>query len=333
MSTLLLGFVIYRWMSQPLARLADFALRVSRGERIDAPDLGRNEIGDVCRAVESMREALEGKEYSERYVQTLTHELKSPLAAIRGAVDARRRRAARAARAFTPTSAAKPPRLQDLVDRMLQLTDLEKRRSLKASNRSAVCQLLEEIVRDFEVECLNRGSYAQARNATPTRQFRASASPCCARRCRRPGAKRHRLLPLTGRQAANPNARPTTLSDRHQPSSTTAREYPDYAQDRVFERFYLLPHDQQRQKEHRPGPKLRQGSRRTPRRHRNSSPATTAPPAQMSTIRLHTRDSSPPARHYSILGHQTVIPAEAVAFNKKYFRRICADRDKQSQPL
>ena len=31
-----------------------------------------------------MRTQLEGKAYVERYVQTLTHELKSPLAAIRG---------------------------------------------------------------------------------------------------------------------------------------------------------------------------------------------------------------------------------------------------------
>ncbi len=87
LSTLVLGFIIYRRMSRPLDRLADFANRVSRGERIDPPDLGQNEIGDVCRAVQSMREALEGKEYTERYVQTLTHELKSPLSAIRGAVE------------------------------------------------------------------------------------------------------------------------------------------------------------------------------------------------------------------------------------------------------
>jgi two-component system sensor histidine kinase CreC len=32
-----------------------------------------------------MRTQLEGKAYVERYVHTLTHELKSPLAAIRGA--------------------------------------------------------------------------------------------------------------------------------------------------------------------------------------------------------------------------------------------------------
>lgn len=34
-----------------------------------------------------MKEALEGKRYVEQYVQNLTHEIKSPLSAIRGAAD------------------------------------------------------------------------------------------------------------------------------------------------------------------------------------------------------------------------------------------------------
>ena len=34
-----------------------------------------------------MRTELEGKAYVEQYVHTLTHELKSPLAAIRGAAE------------------------------------------------------------------------------------------------------------------------------------------------------------------------------------------------------------------------------------------------------
>ncbi len=34
-----------------------------------------------------MRRKLEGKAYVEQYVQSLTHEMKSPLAAIRGAAE------------------------------------------------------------------------------------------------------------------------------------------------------------------------------------------------------------------------------------------------------
>ncbi len=34
-----------------------------------------------------MRDALEGKQYVEQYVQTLTHEIKAPLSSIRGAAE------------------------------------------------------------------------------------------------------------------------------------------------------------------------------------------------------------------------------------------------------
>ena len=39
------------------------------------------------RTIEDMRDALEGSKYVENYVQTLTHEIKSPVSAIRGAAE------------------------------------------------------------------------------------------------------------------------------------------------------------------------------------------------------------------------------------------------------
>ena len=44
-------------------------------------------LARLAQALESMRLKLEGKNYIEQYVYALTHELKSPLAAIRGAVN------------------------------------------------------------------------------------------------------------------------------------------------------------------------------------------------------------------------------------------------------
>ena len=51
------------------------------------PPRGGDELGQLAGALETMREQLEGKAYVERYVQTLTHELKSPLTAIRAAAE------------------------------------------------------------------------------------------------------------------------------------------------------------------------------------------------------------------------------------------------------
>ena len=57
------------------------------GKRTPFPKLDRSEIGDMGEAFRKMQEALEGKKYVEQYIQKLTHEIKSPLSAIRGAAE------------------------------------------------------------------------------------------------------------------------------------------------------------------------------------------------------------------------------------------------------
>ena len=73
-----------------------------------------------------MRERLEGKQYVERYVQNLAHEMKSPLSAIVGAAeilegspaDGDRRR-------FAASVSEQARRLQGIIERMLMLARVE----------------------------------------------------------------------------------------------------------------------------------------------------------------------------------------------------------------
>ncbi|MCP4389015.1 MAG: two-component system sensor histidine kinase CreC [Gammaproteobacteria bacterium] len=236
-STLLLGFVIYRWMSQPLDRLANFADRVSRGERIEPPDLGRNEIGDVCRAVQSMREALEGKEYTERYVQTLTHELKSPLSAIRGAVELLDEEVPPEQRQqFYKNIRAEALRMQDLVERMLQLASLEKRRRLEEVEDIDLGELLEQVRQDYQVECLSRNL-----------EIRFTRSDTVMVR-----GERFLLRQAVSNLVQNavdfsPNGGEIGIDCRVVDSFIEVdvidqgEGIPDYAWNRIFERFYSLP--------------------------------------------------------------------------------------------
>ncbi|MFU2220955.1 histidine kinase dimerization/phospho-acceptor domain-containing protein, partial [Proteus mirabilis] len=60
---------------------------VTDNKPVPLPDLGSSELRKLAQALESMRVKLEGKNYIEQYVYALTHELKSPLAAIRGAAE------------------------------------------------------------------------------------------------------------------------------------------------------------------------------------------------------------------------------------------------------
>jgi len=81
----LIGLAVTFWFTRSLDKLGKYAKAVSAGERAVLPDLGRNEMGELGNALDTMRKQLDGKQYVEQYVQTLTHEMKSPLAAIRGA--------------------------------------------------------------------------------------------------------------------------------------------------------------------------------------------------------------------------------------------------------
>jgi len=129
---LLVVFVLYRWVSQPLQKLTDYVQAVKNGQRVTLPQLGKNEIGLMGSALEEMRVALDGKAYVEHYVQTLTHEIKSPLAAIQGAVELLQEdMASNDRQRFLANIRQESGRAQQLVERMLQLVELENRMTLQ----------------------------------------------------------------------------------------------------------------------------------------------------------------------------------------------------------
>ncbi|MBU2178922.1 MAG: two-component system sensor histidine kinase CreC, partial [Gammaproteobacteria bacterium] len=69
-----------------LNRLEHYANQLSAGERVGPPKFRLFfEFANLAAALDKMRQTLAGRAYAERYVQTLTHELKSPLTAIQAA--------------------------------------------------------------------------------------------------------------------------------------------------------------------------------------------------------------------------------------------------------
>jgi two-component system sensor histidine kinase CreC len=129
---LLIGALLSWWLSAALRKLTRYAQAVSAGARAELPSLRGGELGQLAEAVERMRTELEGKAYVERYVHTLTHELKSPLAAIRGAAElldgempgAQRQR-------FVANIEQESARMQQLIERLLHLAQVEQRQGLE----------------------------------------------------------------------------------------------------------------------------------------------------------------------------------------------------------
>lgn len=142
---LLFGALLSWWLSKSLRRLTDYAQAVSEGRRAELPKYRGGELAQLSVAVEHMRTQLEGKAYVERYVHTLTHELKSPLAAIRGAAellegdmpaDQRRR--------FVGNIGSESARMQQLIERLLNLAMVEQRQGLEEHALVSLSDLIED---------------------------------------------------------------------------------------------------------------------------------------------------------------------------------------------
>jgi two-component system sensor histidine kinase CreC len=147
----LIGFFTYRALTQPLARIQQYATDISQGVKTIKPNIGNNEIGDVEEALEEMRRSLDGKQYIEGYIQSLTHELKAPLAGIQGAAELLQEDLPTEKRAlFLDNIHDQTARLHDLIERLLVLAKLENAETLTRVGKVDINALLNDVTRAYQ---------------------------------------------------------------------------------------------------------------------------------------------------------------------------------------
>lgn len=144
---LLFGALLSWWLSAALRRMTAYALAVSEGRRAELPHYRGGEMEQLATAVEHMRTQLEGKAYVERYVHTLTHELKSPLAAIRGAAELLQSEMPLEQRQrFVGNVDSESARMQQLIERLLNLAQVEQRQGLEERVSVPLAPLYKELL-------------------------------------------------------------------------------------------------------------------------------------------------------------------------------------------
>lgn len=149
-AALLVGIGLSLWLTGAIGRLRTYARKVSEGRKATLPVLS-GELAELGRALETMREKLEGRQYVERYVHTLTHEMKSPLAAIHGAAELLLEEMPETdRRRFLGHIREQEERLQNLVERMLGLATLEQRQGLDHPARLGLKVLVERAIASKE---------------------------------------------------------------------------------------------------------------------------------------------------------------------------------------
>lgn len=236
-SALLIGVLAAWWLSRQLLALRRYADAVTRGERAALPNAA-GEFADLGRALETMRLQLEGKQYVERYVHALTHELKSPLAAIRGAAELLEGPLPEADRArFVAHIDAQSRRMAGMVDRMLELAALEHRQRIDAPQLINAAELAQEALDDAAPRARACGVELQLQLAPALPGL--SGDPFLLRQ----------LLGNLLDNAIDFSPRQGVVELRIGCDATRIRievadrgpGLPDYALERAFERFYSLP--------------------------------------------------------------------------------------------
>lgn len=239
---LFVGAVLF-WYLQPLRRLTAYVQAIKRGERPAMPNLRASaDVNTLANALEDMREELEGRDYAATYVQTLTHELKSPLAAIQatsellaeGQMDEPQRQR------FADNLRHECGRAEHLLRQLVRLAEVERLKTLPSKVEVDLGQLARQV-------CAELSAAAAARQVrceldTPGEPCRVNGDAVLMK---------HALINLLENaidfSPAGGEVRMllSTLDGHHQLRILDQGPgIPDYALPRLFERFYSLKHPQ-----------------------------------------------------------------------------------------
>ncbi len=149
-SAIAIGMIVAGWwiatrLTHSLERLTAYARSVPGDRRAVPPQSRAKEIAELGQAFEEMRDALEGRQHVERYTQTLAHEVKAPLAAIRGAAELLdENMPPEQRRKFLGNIRTESARIQRIIERLLELSSLEARKALRQTVTLSSGQLAAE---------------------------------------------------------------------------------------------------------------------------------------------------------------------------------------------
>jgi two-component system sensor histidine kinase CreC len=232
----LLSLILSYLLTRPIDRLARYADGIRLGKNPPFPKLGRTEVADLGQALRRMQETLEGRQYAEEYVQNLTHELKSPLSAIRGAAELLQEGMPAAQRErFIANIRNEAERIARIVDRMLELARLENRRERPEMEIVELDAVARTVVESHEP--LLAGKDLRIEVAMPDR-LTVEGNPFLL----------HQAFENLVRNAIEfspegGTVRVSAAEERDQVTVSVTDEgsgIPEYALDRIFDRFYSL---------------------------------------------------------------------------------------------
>lgn len=159
------------YLTRPIGRLRRTAQRLAAGDLTarTGAKLGRltDEIGGLARDFDAMAERIESLVTAQRRLfGDISHELRSPLARLRVALELARRKAGDEARPYLERIERDAERLDELVGQLLALSRLESEATLAESKTLDVAALTQEVAADADFEARAAGRAVVCRIAS-----------------------------------------------------------------------------------------------------------------------------------------------------------------------
>ncbi len=235
--------VVFIWQYRPIAQLTEYTREIEAGKRVKLPYLGLGkEVNTLAKSLESMREALEGRQFAERYVQTLTHEMKSPLAGIRGAAEllgedeggmTKQERTR-----FFENIQVETRRTDRLLTRLLELSALESKRVLVAADELDLVALVDQAVANVRIVVEQAGVSLEVLRVARVALVRGDSFIL--------RAAFHNVLENAIDFSPKGGSVEISIAEKGEGFAVSIKDegegIPDYALEKVFDRFYSLRH-------------------------------------------------------------------------------------------
>ena len=235
-SVLVAGLAAAFILTRPIGMLLDYLKLLRETRPSTLPRFGRSAAGIIGRTVDEMREALQSRGYVERYVQTLTHELKSPLSAVRGAAELINDQMPSADRQrFLDNILSETNRMQTVIDRLLELATLERRRGLDRSQTVSIAGLFQQVVSATSLQAKQAGVTVEC---TSDSGLSVSGDEVLLRQALINLVSNAIEFSTSGGKielSAESGANGVTIQCRDHGAGI-----PEYARERIFDRFYSL---------------------------------------------------------------------------------------------
>lgn len=240
---LLFALVISFVLSRSINQLVKYSDAIAAGTKAKKPKVSEPELAILANSINNMRTQLDGKEYIEHYIYSLTHELKSPVSAISGAAELiQPDMPPEVLQQFSKNILTESQRINVLVSRLLALAALENMQELKSAEVLDLNALIQQVIASKQYEISNKQI---ALDYLATSAIKINGDELLLQQ-----ALDNLLQNAIDFSVQNGRiAIHVSLAEYIQIEITdTGAGIPEYAQERLFERFYSLARPQSKSK-------------------------------------------------------------------------------------